>query len=571
MKHPLLLTLICLLPIISGNVVSQTTNRKPAEVRILNADSWENRYPGMRSDGSRFLGNVMLSHEDVLMQCDSAHRYANDNIVHAFGNVRINQGDTLRLYGEHLVYYGNRRFAEVRRNVILMDNETTLTTGHLDFDLENEVGYYPNHGVVINGDNRLESLQGYYYTNEKLFFFKDQVVVTNPDYIIRSDTLRYNTVTEVVYFMGPTTIIGDDTDIYCENGWYNTISDIAQFNENARVRNNNQYLMADSLYYDNGQGFGEAFTDVEVTDTVENIIIRGNYAWFNREPEHMLVTERALLIQMSDNDTLYMHADTLRSWLEITPLEVIPEKTPGEQQQESDSLTAGLADSGIQTNEFQPEETADSLSVDTHVADTLNIFATEELYEGGDTVRIMVAYYGVKFFSNEMQGKCDSVYFNMRDSIVYMFGEPVVWSDDSQLSAEFMEIHSRDGAVDNIVMTNSAFVVSEEDEGLYNQIKGREILGIFRNEELYRVNVTGNAETLYYLVDDDEIIGVNKAVGASLAIFMKDSKPDRVRLLSHAEATLYPLEDLTGEERFLQNFIWLDHLRPKIWEDVFKR
>lgn len=525
----------------------------------------------MRSDGSRLLGNVMLEHEDVLMQCDSAHRYTSENIVHAFGNVRINQGDTLRLYGEHLIYYGNRRFAEVRRNVILMDSETTLTTEYLDFDLENEVGYYPNHGVVINGDNRLESLQGYYYTNDKLFFFKDQVVVTNPDYIIRSDTLRYNTVTEVVYFMGPTTIIGDDTDIYCENGWYNTISDIAQFNENARVRNNNQYLMADSLYYDNGQGFGEAFTDVEVTDTVENIIIRGNYAWFNREPEHMLVTERALLIQMSDNDTLYMHADTLRSWLEVTPPEAIPVESAGEQQQERDSTTASSAESGIQANDFQSDEIPDSLSAKIQVGDTLNIFHSGEPAENEDTVRIMVAYYGVKFFSNEMQGKCDSVYFNMRDSIVYMFGEPVVWSDESQLSAEFMEIHSRDGTVDNIVMRNSSFVVSEEVEGLYNQIKGREILGIFRNDELYRVNVTGNAETLYYLVDEDEVIGVNKAVGANLVIFMKESKPDRVRLLSQADATLYPLEDLSGEDRLLQNFIWLDHLRPKIWEDVFKR
>ena len=183
----------------------------------------------------------------------------------------------------------------------------------------------------------------------------------------------------------------------------------------------------------------------------------------------------------------------------------------------------------------------------------------------------MVAYYGVRFFSNDMQGKCDSLYYNMRDSIVFMFGEPVVWTDDSQLTSEFMEIHSRGGEVDHIVMTNSSFVSSEEEPGLYNQIKGKDILGYFRDGELYRVHVMGNAETLYYPVENDDIIGINKAASASLMIFLKDSKPDRIRFLNRPEAVLYPPEDLSDEERILQNFMWLDHIRPKNWEDVFRK
>jgi lipopolysaccharide export system protein LptA len=588
MGHPLLVLFLSLLFINNPGISAQVGQKKPAQVEILNADDGQGPYAGMPSDLIRLIGNVRLRHEGVLMQCDSAHRFANDNIVHAFGNVHINRGDTLHLYGEQLVYYGNTRYAEVRRNVRLTDRETTLTTDYLDFDLSNDFGYYPNRGVVINGDNRLESVMGYYYTRDKMFFFKDSVVITNPDYVIQSDTLRYNTVTEVAYFLGPTTIMGEEINIYCENGWYNTQTDISQFNENARVRNNNQVLAADSIYYDNGQGFGRAYLNVEVTDTVERIIIKGNYARFIREREQTMVTDRALLIQMSDNDTLYMHADTLRSWLQISSSDSIPilNDTVGG----NDLKVTGEADTVLtmpegpgKINANQPAIPADDPSSGVTAArpaaagaDTLTSDAGEAIapaLTGPDTdsVRIMVAYYGARFFSNEMQGKCDSIYYNMRDSIIYMFGEPVIWSDESQLSAEFMEVHSLDGDIDRIIMKNTAFIVSEEQEGLYNQIKGKDIVGIIRDGALYRVNVNGNAETLYYPVEDEEIIGINKAASANLVIYLRENKPDRIIFLKDVDSKLYPLEDLPEEGRILNNFQWLEDIRPLSREDVFRK
>jgi lipopolysaccharide export system protein LptA len=593
MSRLLSLSFISLLFISLTATEAQEVNRKPAEINILHAESMEAPYEGMVKDMIRLLGNVRFRHEEVLMSCDSAHRYANTNTVHAFGNVYINQGDTLRLYGDHLIYYGNRKYAEVRQNVRLIDKETTLTTDYLDFDLENNFGYYPSRGVVINGDNRLESVRGYYYTRSKLFYFTDSVVITNPDYVIDSDTLRYNTLTEVVYFLGPTTITGDPTRIYCENGWYNTQTDISQFNENARVNNNNQILSADSIYYDNRQGTGKAFMNVEVTDTVENIIIKGNHAWFVREPEQMLVTDKALLIQMSDNDTLFMHADTLRSWLQVNYIDTIPpllndtldDPGPGTETEEPSTIEPETEKPEIEKPEIEEPATDRALNVMTGImAASAGIFNNDTVPATGpltdtansgkepvDTVRIMVAYYGVRFFSNDMQGKCDSMYYNMRDSIIFMFGDPVVWSDESQLTAEFMEIHSKDGEVDQIVMKNSALIVSEEEPEMYNQIRGRDILGYVKEGELYRVNVSGNAETLYYPRDNDELIGINKAESASLVIFIKDNKPDRIRFLNKPDATLYPMEELPETDRLLNGFRWLDSIRPISPEDVFRK
>jgi lipopolysaccharide export system protein LptA len=550
----MLIIIVSLLVIGTPATDAQVAGRRPALINILNADDALGPYPGMPSDLMRLLGNVLLSHEDILMSCDSAHRYVNSNVIHAFSNVHINKADTLNLTGDHLIYDGNTRHARVRRNVRLTDRESTLTTDVLDYDLANDLGYYPSRGVVINGDNRLESVEGYYYSRDKMFFFKDSVIVTNPDYIIRSDTLRYNTVTEVAYFLGPTTIIGDEINIYCENGWYNTQTDISQFNENARIRNNNQVLEADSIYYDNGLGTGRAFLNVAMTDSVERIIIKGDYAWFVREPEQTLVTDRALLIQMSDNDTLYMHADTLRSWLQIS-------------NRFDESVANGSSAPDTLATETAPDFDA---SEPASLTDTIPS-GLEAGYAANDTVRIMTGYYGVRFFSNEMQGKCDSIYFNMRDSIVFMFGEPVIWSDENQLSAEFMEIHSKDGAVDHIVMKNTALVVSEEAPGFYNQIQGKEILGYVREGELFRVNVDGNAETLYYPEDNGEIIGMNKAASASLVIFLKENKPDRIKFLKNIDSILYPMEDLPEAERLLENFQWLDEIRPISREDVFRK
>ncbi len=572
MNLPLIFCIIGLM-LTTIRLGSQDNNQKPAIINILNAESMEAPYAGMDADGIRLIDNVRLKHEDVIMLCDSAHRYANTNIVHAFGNVHLNQGDTLHLYGDHLIYYGNTRYAEVRHNVRLEDRETSLTTEYLNFDIENNFGYYPKNGVVINGDNRLESRQGYYYTKEKLLFFKDSVVITNPDYIMLSDTLKYNTVTEVAYFLGPTTIKGDEINIYCENGWFNTQTDISQFNENARVKNNNQVLIADSIYYDNGKGRGEAFINVEITDTTENIIIKGNYAWFVRNPEEMLITDRALLIQMSENDTLYMHADTLRSWLQVsTPDITIPEINDQEPPDSNNKYLHAVTDANPLNNQIDTltEITGNRLS-ESRLSESPPEIKNIPEQEKEDTVRIMVAYYGTRFFSNDMQGKCDSLYYNMRDSIVYMFGEPVVWSETSQLTSEFMEIHSKNGEPDHIIMKNSALIVSEEEPGLYNQIKGNDVVGYFRDSELYRVNVSGNAETLYYPVENEEIIGVNKAESSRLIIFLKDSKPDRIRFLNHPVATLHPLSDLSEEERLLKGFHWLHDIRPRNPEDVFRK
>jgi lipopolysaccharide export system protein LptA len=206
----------------------------------------------------------------------------------------------------------------MRYNVTLIDKETTLTTDYMDFDLENNIGYYERHGHIVNGDNTLDSRAGYYYSRSKSLNFRDSVVIVNPDYTIYADTLRYHTVTEIAYFLGPTRIISPDNFIYCENGWYDTQQNISQFNKNAYLESSGQYLRGDSLYYERDNGMGMAFDNVELYDSAQQIILLGKYAIYFEDPEYAMLTDSAVLIQISDEDSLFVHSDTLKSVVDST-------------------------------------------------------------------------------------------------------------------------------------------------------------------------------------------------------------------------------------------------------------
>ncbi|MFP4060749.1 MAG: OstA-like protein, partial [Bacteroidales bacterium] len=265
-------------------LVSGFAQKKVQQIEIVHAD-YTMMDKSINPDAQMLIGDVVFKHENAIMKCDSAYYYPNSNYVEAFDNIHINQGDTLHLYGDFLIYSGIEKLAKVRRNVKLVDKQSTLTTQYLDFNLGEDFAYYINGGHIINGENNLDSETGYYYSKRKVFYFKDSVVIVNPDYNMYSDTLRYNTVSKVAFFLGPTEIISKNNYIYCENGWYNTETNISQFEENAFIRGEHRTISGDSLYYERDNGFGEAFMNVVINDTLDKIILNGNYARYYENPE----------------------------------------------------------------------------------------------------------------------------------------------------------------------------------------------------------------------------------------------------------------------------------------------
>lgn len=458
---------------------------------------------------SRLLGNVSLKHNDVLMICDSAHFYTGSNQIKAYSRIHMQQGDTLHLYGDSLFYDGASEMAQVDGNVELIDKETHLFTRSVTYDVRNDVASYDTGGRIINGENTLTSIIGIYYVSQDMFHFKDSVNIVNPDYLMTADTMDYNTRTETAFFTGPSEMEGDSIYLYCEKGWYDTKNDISRIWKNAVIDNRQQVIRGDSLYYDGTMGYGLAFRNTSITDTTNNIIVKGDYAWYYKKPERFMVTERALFIQVAEQDSLFLHADTISA---IT---------------RSDSTL-------------------------------------------GD-YRLMRAYRGCRIYSRDLQAKCDSLSYSFRDSVIRLYNAPVIWSEENQLVSDSVAIFTKNHQADRLELYSSAFVTSQVDDSRFNQIKGRTLTGYFKNNELYKIDIEGNGETVYYLLDGDEIVGINKARCSRIEIFVEDGKIIEISEFQNPEGVIDPPSGGDPGEVRLDGFSWLDMLRPKNVADIFRK
>lgn len=262
-----------------------------------------------RSTGTKINGrNVIKVYKGVFKQdfstlrSDSAYFYREENAFDAFGNVNINQGDTLNIYSDKLNYDGNTKIAILTDNVKMVDRDATLTTNYLTYNTATRIGTYTNGGKLINKDNVLTSKNGYYFAKSRDSYFRYDVVLTTIDAIIKTDTLRYNTGTRISYFYGPTNIYGkkDNDTLYTENGQYNTVVEQAAFGKNNLYKQGTKSLKGDSLFYDRLKGYGRAVKNITFVDREQKITLKGDLATYFRADERTLVTQYAYVVMTTE-------------------------------------------------------------------------------------------------------------------------------------------------------------------------------------------------------------------------------------------------------------------------------
>lgn len=306
------------------------------------------------ANAQRLIGNVRIRHNEVLMWCDSAYAYNGTNRVDAFGNVHINQGDTAHLYADMIYYDGDRSFARAIKNVRLVNKSTTLFSDTVDYDLVPNMGYYDDNGKIIDSTNVLTSQIARYFVDEDIVYFYQNVVGYNDKYRLESDTVKYNTATGIFYIQGPTTIRDSVNTIYAEDGWYDSRTGEAQLLKNPLVYNEKQQMKGDVIDYDRNKGYGKARGMIEIIDIDNNVIVKGRNAWFDEITETAFITDSALFIMVSEGDSLFLHADTLKTVADTIPDEKIIKAFNGvrfyrtDLQGKCDSLVYFSRDSTIQ-------------------------------------------------------------------------------------------------------------------------------------------------------------------------------------------------------------------------------
>jgi len=450
-------------------------------------------------------GNVRFKHDNAYLYCDSAYFYEKANSLDAFSNVRIVQGDTLFVYGDFLYYDGNLRIARLRQNAKMINKKTTLTTDSLNYDRNTNLAYYYTGGKIVDPENTLTSLWGQFNNTTNDALFRTNVVLTNPNYTMNADTLQYNTKTNFANIVGPTKIIyQDETDIYSNKGWYNTANERMMLLDRSIVKHKDgKTMIGDTIYYDKAQKYGEAFINVALTDSVQKTTLYGDYVFYNETTEAGVATDSALMVDWSSKDTLWLHADTLRTFKD-------------------------------------------------------------------STFKIAKGYLNVRLYRNDIQGICDSLVFSERDSVINMYGEPVLWADENQLSGEFIQAFTKNKKVERVHIQRAAMAVQKIDSLSFNQLSGKEMIAHIDSSELRRVNVNGNAETIYYPIDDADstIVGLNKTESSYVVMYLKNKKAERIVMTSASSGIMYPMGQLTGGDIYLKNFFWLEKQRPSNSADV---
>ena len=453
-------------------------------------------------------GNVRFRRGDMYMFCDSAYYYDKTSSLDAFGHVHMTQADTLQVFADVMHYYGEDQVAQLRHNVRLENRSTTLLTDSLDYEITSNVGYYFNHGTIVDNKNNTEltSEFGRYELDTKQAEFTTNVHLISDQYEMNTNLLRYNTQTHIANIIDETVIINDSNTIYTSNGWYNTSRDDATLYDRAQINaRDGKTLVGDTVYYDRTRNYGEAYGNVILTDEVNSVILDGDYGYHDEASHYSYVTRRARAREFSQGDTLYMHADTLCTIM------------------------------------------------------------------NDDSVRILKAFRGVRFYRSDVQGVCDSLQLSEADSILNLYRNAVVWNGERQITGEEINIHMRDSTADWATLPNFGLMIEHVGEDYYDQLSGKKMKAYFENKEVRQLDVDGNVMAIMYPQENDSTY--NKQVYAESS-YMKlnlKAKQEIERLAMWPEVTgkVTPLFLLRKSNLYLPQFKWYEDLRPRRPEDIF--
>lgn len=533
---------------VSSDAMAQVGGGPPTDkVELLHADS----LVGVNQPGQiirKIYNNVRFRQKGVLMYCDLAIQNVTTNIIEAYGNVRLIQGDTISVRSDTMFYYGNTRQADLHSHVIMRDRKMTLTTSQLEYDMLSGVAHYPKPGRIVDKENVLTSREGYYDTHTKLFTFRQNVKLVNPKGTLTADSLLYNSLTRIATFQGPTRIKNKDGVLTAIEGQYNTTTGISNFQRRATVETPKYRLTGDSLYYDNITQLGIAKGNVVMVAKDRKAVITGEHVRYNGKIGVSRVTGHPVaksLANETTQDTLFLRADTLFSF-----------------------------------------------------DDTIN------------NTRRLLAQKNVFVFKSDLQSKCDSLIYNTADSTIYFYKKPIIWSQNKyQMEADSMRALMKNNRINTMYLRGKSFVISLDTLMNFNQVKGRTITAYFATKivpvssgpasltaenlsasatnspprsvlkkvsqpasttvvqqeqtVLDRVLVEGNGQSIYYAVDEkNKMIGLNHVECSRMNIEFNDSKVARIRFYGQPDAQLIPPKEITGDDKELDGFNWREVEKP---------
>ena len=521
-KHPNYVFILFLTLAIGYGQETKTVEIRQAASFEVN----EKQYPDAKILKSNTAVRVHLHHEGMDIWSDIAYFYETENSFEAEGNVVVKQGDSLELNSEYVAYSGTTKLAIAKHKVRLKNNESILRTDSLFFNRQKQEAYYKTPGEITSEETVIRSQSGTYIVDDQKYEFISNVVVTDPSFTIHSQRMDYYTEPRHAYFYGATTINGESYDVFCKRGFFDSNLKKGYFQDRANVDYNLRNIKGDSIYFDDQVQYAAASTNVQITDTIGNNIIRGGYGEIFKDRDSAIVTQNPIAIKLVDSDSLYIHADTL--------------------------LATGPPEERILTGYYGVRIFKTNLS---GVSDSIHIDQKSGL--------IQLLRYPISDRESQLLSARDMTKRN-----------PVLWSAKTQMSGDVIHLltDSTSNAIDSLKIFNNAIVAEQDSLNplQFNQMKGINLLGNFEDNELKTIDIDKNAEMLYYLYDDttQELIGIDKAICSAIQLRMADNQIQSISFLTNPEGAVYPTEELPINEQKLPGFFWRGDERIRSQKDL---
>lgn len=445
-----------------------------------------------------FTGNVRVLHNGVKINCNKAYHFKDEKYIKAFGNVQINQGDSIFMNSKYAEYDGKIEFAFATGDVSMRSPESTLVTDTIYFDKKNQQAFYNSFGTIHNKDNVLKSKSGRYYVDQKKYKFTTAVTVTNPQSTIKTNNLDFYENSGHAYVFGPSTITSKQNVIYTENGFYDTKNDVGKLTKNSKITYDNKIIEGDDLFYDRKKNYSKGINNVKITDTINKVIATGHFAELYRNIEtkkdSMILTKKALVKTLVEKDTMFMHGKKI-------------------------------------------------------------------IVSGPPTDRVIRAFNNVRFYKTDMSGKCDSLHSSTKNELTQLIGKPVLWNNDNQMTGDVMHLigNNKTEKLDSLKVLNNAFIIQKDSlsKNGYNQMKGQNLYGRFEDNKLKEVDIIKNAESIYYIYNDkNEFVGIRKSKCSRINLEMNDNKIETMTGYKDTESDIYPETEFAENARKFRGFNW---------------
>jgi len=571
------------------------------------------------------FGKVHIVRGDTLnMYADFIHYNPETKLAKARRNVKLIDKQ-MTLTTDSLDYSMSNDLASYSYSGTVKDSANILTSLIGQYYVNEKKAYFKTKVDGVTKDYKIKSDTLIYFTNTKKVFIEGATLIFNEKDTLYAEYGWYDSVNGYARLLKNPRIWNAKQKVKADSIFYDKLNGEGLAMGHARIQDieNSIIVLGNRVQYNDLTKMASA-TDMAVliqyskTDTLylhaDRLLTMPDSPDFNKALAAKMTVNTAFsdslpgwalskntfINEMLATDTLDIHTMVTKKLISeilakdtVTTAKLVPDiaetKLLSSVKQTPSTLDADTmkAVSQIPKPEKRVKETStsDSLKRDTlgtypKTTGTLTNTTLTNSKIAADTLAIIdnkntrrvLAWYNVRYFRKDVQGKCDSLVYWSKDSTIQMYTQPIIWSDKNQISANYIEMINRKKEPDEIRMKENAFIIAMEDDSLrFNQIKGKNMTGYVRNNELQKINVDGNGQSNYYARDKSGIIGLNKAESSNITIYMNKGKVKRIVFIKSPDGELKPIGELGDGDKLLPGFNWQAEIRPKNKEDIFRR